>query len=57
MENIQIINKKRNGEYIEIVFDYDGKTFFTLRKILETIKIFIVKQKFTITMNLSILIS
>ena len=28
MENIQIINKKRNGEYIELVFDYDGKTFF-----------------------------
>lgn len=28
MKNIQIINKKRKGEYIEIVFDYDGKTFF-----------------------------
>lgn len=28
MENIQIINKKRKGEYIEIVFDYDDKTFF-----------------------------
>lgn len=28
MKNIQIINKKRKSEYIEIVFDYDGKTFF-----------------------------
>ena len=32
MENIQIINKKRNGEYIEIVFDYDGKTFFYFKE-------------------------
>ena len=32
MENIQIINKKRNGEYIELVFDYDGKTFFYFKE-------------------------
>ena len=32
MENIQIINKKRNGEYLEIVFDYDGKTFFYFKE-------------------------
>ena len=32
MKNIQIINKKRNGEYIEIVFDYDGKTFFYFKE-------------------------
>lgn len=32
MKNIQIINKKRNGEYIEIVFDYEGKTFFYFKE-------------------------
>lgn len=32
MENIQIINKKRKGEYIEIVFDYEDKTFFYFRE-------------------------
>ena len=32
MKNIQIINKKRNGEYIELVFDYDEKTFFYFKE-------------------------
>lgn len=32
MENIQIINRKRNGEYIEIVFDYEEKTFFYFKE-------------------------
>lgn len=32
MKNIQIINKKRKGEYIEIVFDYDEKTFFYFKE-------------------------
>ena len=32
MKNIQIINKKRNGEYIELVFDYKDKTFFYFKE-------------------------